>query len=123
MFHPFLGGYSRILKAIVETLGKMPEPWWGAFEARDLWFDEYGEPKDGTQANKTPIKEQLASAGYYDDPSPTRDGDPMMEPSGTRLDEVEIELLGDLLEKIMRFQPEDRIKISEVVAHPWFALE
>jgi len=47
----------------------------------------------------------------------------MVEPSGTRLDKVEIELLGDLLEKMMRYQAEDRIKISEVVAHPWFAPE
>jgi len=42
LFDPFLGGYSRILKAIVQTLGKMPEPWWGAFEARHLWFDAWG---------------------------------------------------------------------------------
>ena len=78
----------------------------------------------GTQGwKKTPIKQQLASVGYYDDPPPIRDDDPMVEQSGTRLDKVEIELLGDLLEKMMRYRPEDRMKIFEVVAHPWFALE
>jgi hypothetical protein len=72
---------------------------------------------------KTPIKQQLASVGYYDNSAPMRVGDPMVEPFGTGLDEVEIELLGDLLEKMMRYRPEDRMEVSEVVAHPWFALE
>ena len=48
---------------------------------------------------KTTIKQQLASVGYYDNPPPMRVGDPIVEPVGTGLDEVEIELLGDLLEK------------------------
>jgi len=122
LFHTFLGGDSRILKATVETFGKLPESWWSAFESRHLWFDECGEPKAGTEAMKTPIKQQLASVGYYDNP-PMRVGDSMVEPFGTGLDEVEIELLGDLLEKMMHYRPEDRITIFEVVAHPWFALE
>jgi serine/threonine-protein kinase SRPK3 len=123
LFYSLLGGHSRILKATVQTFGKLPEPWWSAFESRHLWFDERGEPKAGTEATKTPIKQQLASVGYYNNPPPTRVGDPMVEPFGTGLDEVEIELLGDLLEKMMRYRPEDRMKIFEVVAHPWFALE
>jgi serine/threonine-protein kinase SRPK3 len=56
-------------------------------------------------------------------PLVTGDDGPIMERSGTRLDDVEIEVLGDLLEKMLRYQPQDRIKMCEVVAHPWFALE
>ena len=50
-----------------------------------------------------------------------REGDgPMMEPPGTRLEEEELELLSNLLEKMLRYQPEKRITITEVVRHPWF---
>ena len=44
---------------------------------------------------------------------------PMTE-RGTRLDDDEIEVLGDLLEKMLQYRPQDRIKMCEVVAHPWF---
>jgi len=30
LFEAFLGGDDEILKEIVATLGKLPEPWWGA---------------------------------------------------------------------------------------------
>jgi len=39
------------------------------------------------------------------------------------LDKVELEVLGDLLKKMLCYQPQDKIKICEVAAHPWFALE
>lgn len=105
------------------TLGKLPEPWWGAFKDRHEWFDEDGNPKAARCANKTSIKEELANIGRQDVPLATGDDGPMMERSGTRLDDVEIELLGDLLEKMLRHQPQHRIKMCEVVFHPWFSLE
>lgn len=45
LFGAFLGGPDEIQKDIVETLGKLPEPWWSAFENHRLWFDENGMPK------------------------------------------------------------------------------
>ena len=44
----------------------------------------------------------------------------MAERFGTRLGDDEIEVLGDLLEKMLQYRPQDRIKMCEVVAHPWF---
>ncbi|KAF8962533.1 kinase-like domain-containing protein [Flammula alnicola] len=129
LFEAFLGGNDEILKEIVATLGKLPEPWWGAFENHYLWFDEDGKPKARElqqvllPAEKTSIKQKLASIGKQDAPPATGDDGPMMERPGTRLDELEIQLLGDLLEKMLRYRPQDRIKMSEVVSHPWFALE
>ena len=69
------------------------------------------------------IKQKLTDIGRRDGPPATASGDDgsMMERSGTRLDEVEIRLLGDFLERMLRLQPQDKIKMSEVVAYPWFA--
>ncbi|KAF5383682.1 hypothetical protein D9615_003640 [Tricholomella constricta] len=129
LFEAFLGGNDEVLKEIVATLGKLPEPWWGTFKNRHLWFDEDGKPKAPElqqvllPAEKTSIQQQLASIGSQDEPPATGYDGAMMERLGTRLDKVEIQLLGDLLEKMLRYRPQDRIEMSEVVGHPWFALE
>jgi hypothetical protein len=63
----------------------------------------------------------LRSIGTEDDP-PDFDEGPMVEKSRVGLDEGEVELLVDLLRKILRYRPEERIGMWEVVEHPWFAL-
>ena len=45
----------------------------------------------------------------------------MIEKTGTGIDEAEVELLADLLEKMLRYNPEARISLTEVLQHPWFA--
>jgi serine/threonine-protein kinase SRPK3 len=37
--------------------------------------------------------------------------------------EAEIDLLDDLLCKMLKHRPEDRITIDEVVCHPWFQFQ
>ncbi|KAJ3506819.1 hypothetical protein NLJ89_g6654 [Agrocybe chaxingu] len=124
LFEAFLGGDEEVLKEIVATLGKLPEPWWSAFENHHRWFDENGVPKASElqqamlPAEKTSIKQKLAGIGAQDEPPVTGSDGPMMEPLGSRLDNTEIQLLGDLLEKMLRYRPQDRITMSEVVAHP-----
>ena len=113
----------------VATLGKLPLPWWDAFGSRYLWFDEQGIPKTEElqkvllHTEKTSINQKLASIGTDDVPPVTGDDGPMMEPRGTRLDEREIELLGDLLQKMLRCRPQDRISITDVISHPWFTFK
>ena len=114
-----------ILKRIVETLGKLPDPWWGAFKERHKWFDEDGNPKATGTAKKTSIKQKLAMIGCQSAPPShhrSRSGiiDGPMTERGTRLDDDEIEVLGDLLEKMLKYRLQDRIKMCEVVAHHWF---
>lgn len=82
---------------------------------------------------KTSIKQRLAIIGAQGalPPGNSRpqarlgifDNGPMAlaERFGTRLGDDEIGVLGDLLEKILQYQPQDRIKMCrEVVAHRWF---
>jgi serine/threonine-protein kinase SRPK3 len=110
---------------MVSTLGKLPEPWWSKFENRHGWFEENGEPKVQVNgepkfpARKTSIRKLLQKIGNNDKLDSKRHG-PMMEPPGTRLEEEELELLTNLLEKMLRYRPEKRITIKEVVRHPWF---
>jgi serine/threonine protein kinase len=130
LFEPFFGCDTDILRQTVETLGRLPDPWWSSFEERAQWFEEDGEPRsveaqerDGIllQAIKSSIREKLCSIGTEDDP-PDFDEGPMVEKPGVGLDEGEAELLEDLLHKILRYRPEERIGMREVVEHPWFAL-
>ncbi|KAK6194340.1 26S proteasome regulatory subunit 6A, partial [Pestalotiopsis sp. IQ-011] len=45
---------------------------------------------------------------------------PTFEVKGS-IGQKEIDILGDLLERVLRYQPEDRLTISEVLKHDWFA--
>lgn len=85
----------------------MPRGWWDAFEQKGV-----------SEQGKTSIREKLREIGTMDG-SDGYEGR-MMEVPGTRLGEHEIELLGDLLEGMIRWRPEERVGIREVLEHPWF---
>ncbi|KZV75818.1 kinase-like protein [Peniophora sp. CONT] len=126
LFEVFFGSDIEVLVEIVSVLGRLPDPWWSAFEEHSKWFEENGEPRSQQrmgliQARKTSIRELIRSIGVGEErPTYALDG-PMIEKFGVRVDEREVELLGDLLEKMMRYRPEERIKMEEVIAHLWFA--
>ena len=61
LFESYLGGMQSVLKEIVVTLRKMPDLWWGVFKNHHLWFDKKGNPKVPGSAEKTSIKQELAS--------------------------------------------------------------
>ncbi|KAJ3795609.1 kinase-like domain-containing protein [Lentinula aff. detonsa] len=131
LFEPFLGSDVDILRQTVETLGKLPSPWWDSFEERTAWFDDQsGEPKsleeqEGAgslmKAVRSSIREKLRTVGVDDDLSYGDEG-PMMEKCGTSMREEEVELLGDLLENMLKYRPQERIGVGEVLEHPWFKM-
>lgn len=96
LFEPFLASDVDILRETVETLGKLPTPWWYSFKERTKWFDdESGEPKSmeeqeraglSLKATKSSIREKLRTVGADDDLSYGDEG-PMMEQCGTRMRE------------------------------------
>lgn len=113
LFDPFLSGDTLILKQIVETLGRFPDTWWNGWEARRTWFDETGAPKPADVqrkerafllAVKSSLHQRLREIGEQDD-APDVDEGTMIEKVGTHLDEVEVSLLADLLEKMLRYNP------------------
>ena len=128
LFELFLGNDVDILRQMVETLGRLPDPWWAAYKQRALWFEEDGQPKSEQdqeragvllKAYRSSIRAKLLEIGEQDDP-PSEDEGPMIERPGVRLHEEEVGLLEDLLEKMMKYNPEERIRIQDVVRHPWF---
>ncbi|KAF8340309.1 kinase-like domain-containing protein [Cantharellus anzutake] len=129
LFDPFLGSDTIILKQIVETLGRFPDPWWSSWQARQPWFDKTGKAKPEEEQRKegvlltaveTSLRERLREIGQWDDAPDVDEGD-MIEKTGTRLEEAEVELLGDLLEKMLRYNLQDsRTFMTEVLQHPWF---
>lgn len=132
LFEPFFASDTDILRQTVEVLGRLPDPWWSSFEERNQWFEENGEPKSAAagdqeragvfiRSSKSSIQQKLRSIGTQDEYSSADDG-PIMEKPGVKLEEEEVRLLGDLLEKMLKYDPEERITIQEVLAHPWFDL-
>jgi serine/threonine-protein kinase SRPK3 len=72
LFESFMGSDIEVLKQTVETLGRLPDAWWGAFEQRALWFDKDGKPKSEQdqdragvllKAYRTSIKMKLFEIG------------------------------------------------------------
>jgi serine/threonine-protein kinase SRPK3 len=116
LFDTFLGSDAYILSQMVSTLGKLPDPWWAAWDKRLESFTEDGEP---LRMSKTSIREQLHDIGTQDEKPWEQEGT-LIEETGTRLAEEEVELLGDLLEKMLRYRPEERLTMDEVIRHPWF---
>ncbi|APA12528.1 hypothetical protein sscle_09g072980 [Sclerotinia sclerotiorum 1980 UF-70] len=111
---------------MVQTLGKLPEPWWTMWENRSMFFDEDGEPKkiwrDGIiRANKFDLDEMIADVGAEDeeDDDPQRNCAMMLEPNGVKVPEGEALQMIDLLERILKWKPEERISIKEIMDHRW----
>ena len=112
----FASDYT-VVQDVVELLGKLPEPWWSTFKDRHEWFEEDSELNPPTV--KSSIRRRLREIGKQDDP-PKVDEGRMIETVETPLEEEEVELLGDLLEKMLKYRPEEGITIQEVVRHPRF---
>ena len=128
LFESFLGSDVDILRQTVETLGRLPDPWWAAFEDRALWFEEDGQPKSEQdqeragvllKARRSSIRAKLLEIGEQVDPPSEYEG-PMIENFELRLQEEEVALLEDLLEKMLKYLPEERIGSQDVIRHPWF---
>ncbi|KAF9783338.1 kinase-like domain-containing protein [Thelephora terrestris] len=128
LFESFLGSDVDILRQTVETLGRLPDPWWAAFEDRAQWFEEDGRPKSEQdqeragvllKARRSSIRAKLLEIGERVDPPSEYEG-PMIENPELRLHEEEAGVLEDLLEKMLKYRPEERIRIQDVVRHPWF---
>ncbi|KAJ3920571.1 kinase-like domain-containing protein [Lentinula edodes] len=118
LFDSFFPSHTEIITQMVCTLGRLPDTWWDAFKNQGQ-FEEDGRPKKNTKLLLSSIRERLCSLGRI----PASNVDPMFENTEMKVDEKEVNLLADLLEKMMRYRPEDRIRIREVVNHSWFGYD
>ncbi|KAK9247894.1 CMGC/SRPK protein kinase [Lipomyces tetrasporus] len=140
LFESFLGGPHEVILQIVETLGKLPEPWWNSWEKRHVYFDEDGKPIKGPDicfSAEHPLIGQIRDIGAEESRVITDEGtidenllkntvpaepetESIFEPRGTRLTEAEVEVFGDLLRKVLKYNPEERLQIEKIVKHAWF---
>ncbi|KAJ3892668.1 kinase-like domain-containing protein [Lentinula edodes] len=104
LFDPFFPSDTYIIPQMITTLGRLPDPWYNAFRNRAQSLEEEGQPKKSSS-----IREQLRSFGTQKR-IPGYNRGPMFEKTETKMDGKE---------KMLRYRPEDRIGIREVVNHPW----
>ncbi|KAK9358957.1 kinase-like domain-containing protein [Lipomyces starkeyi] len=121
------------------SVGKLPEPWWSSWEKHDVYFDEDGKPKNYGPNNtrmltEHPLIEQIKDIGSADNESISDetnivstnnvrtelDRDSILEPPGVRLTVEEVEVFEDLLRKVLRYNPEQRVTPSKSLKHAWF---
>ncbi|KAK9250444.1 protein kinase, partial [Lipomyces tetrasporus] len=160
LFASFLGGPHEVIRHIVQTLGKLPEPWWSSWKLRDAFFDEHGKPRkswpnDIPMAVEYPLIAHIRDIGSEDNEviadeaahirdigsegngaiadeaalgdlknivRSEPDGNPIFEPLGMRLTEAEVEAFDDLLHKVLRYHPEQRLPVKEILKHAWFTI-
>ncbi|KAF9075254.1 kinase-like domain-containing protein [Rhodocollybia butyracea] len=104
------GDRDEILSEIFQTLGKPPDTWWKTFE------------EEWTELTRCPVHSRvsLAADAIYNAPAHVENALPITEVPKVRMDEKEVDLLADLLEKMIRYRPGKRITMEEVINHPWF---
>lgn len=143
LFDTFDDNKDEYLCKMVMMLGKLPEPWWSTtWEARKLFFEDNVDG-DGCVVE---IRRELlqpdtgdeevrfqASVVQVEVPEPRSIKDAIIPglfyenrygPGGVRHDisQEETDLFSDLLMKIFRYNPEERLTASQVVDHAWFKL-
>lgn len=136
LFEPFFGSSAEILRQMVQTLGKLPEPWWSTWEHRYAYFDDQGKPKQDWEngfrlAVEYPLVQQIVDIGTEDG----EDGDDeteevektvdckedkLMEIPGTKITNDEVDLLKDLLTGILKYAPNQRLTMGNIANHDWF---
>ncbi|SPO00206.1 uncharacterized protein DNG_03054 [Cephalotrichum gorgonifer] len=136
LFSAFDNDDDDYLVAIVRILGVLPEPWWSSTWGRRKEYykdegDELGrviphreEPPlppnvsihPSVAQNARSLRDKLAPGVWYMDsglPDEVQHRD---------IPEQEIEVFADLLGKLLRYRPEDRISAEEALSHEWFTM-
>lgn len=118
LFQVFMGQYeNEVGQQIVTTLGKMPEPWWSKWTFRDAFFNKDGKPVQDGMLERVTLEDNLKEIGT-DGP----DGD---SPDDAKriLSQEEVDDLADLLDKMLKYEPSERIDIGTVLQHKWCTKE
>jgi serine/threonine-protein kinase SRPK3 len=119
---PCYGHPVYVIRDMVLLFGRLPDPWWGKFQERGQWFDETGASLPHVEhATSGTLRDALRRIGRTDNPN-RRQKTSMQDTTGAFLNKAEVEALGDLLEKMLRYRPEDRIALCHAVHHPWFGM-
>ena len=118
------------LYCMVLLLGKLSEPWWTAWEARQTWFEKDSDPqargrKSGQEgltdalhpipSEPRSIQETLAPGLWYMDMD-------IGDEKNRDIPGDEIEVFADLLGKLLQYLPQDRLTANAAQDHEWFRM-
>jgi len=121
------GEEDDVLMQLVQLFGKLPEPWWSSWEKRDLWFNEEGLPDklldNGTPAANQHTLEGFLAQGYKytyfaDGLFSGEDG----EKKSVTIPADEIKDFANLLGRMFKYQPNERITAAMAATHPWLQI-
>lgn len=136
LFASFFGGNNEIIRQIVQTFGKLPEPWWSAWGRRSIYFGDDGKPNESwpdgiALAVEYPLEAQIRDIGADDESDDQGSLEEMgcgegilksfMEQPGTRVADTEIVDLADLLRGMLKYNPVYRVSTDKALSHPRFS--
>ncbi|KAJ6023893.1 hypothetical protein N7540_004690, partial [Penicillium herquei] len=105
---------DELIAEMVRFFGKLPQAWWDKWEARSDFFDDEGNWVWGRpNAQKWSLEVALNN--------PVE----IFRPKAQRLvtSQEEQALLADLLYRIFRYEPEQRLSVDDVLNHDWFKIQ
>lgn len=102
-----------VLAEIVDTLGRLPEPWWQKWNCRDEFYEEDGRKKTEDLTEDYHEVRPLAVRIRRMRSSPPAAGD------AEQLGEEDLGGLQELLEHCFRYKPEDRVTADDILKLDW----
>ncbi|KZF24079.1 kinase-like protein [Xylona heveae TC161] len=108
IFEAHLPYADWMIKEHVETLGKLPREWWSTWEARLKWFNEDGVRVDGCIGR--PLEERFRTSIQK----------PRLEDGEVgEVCKEEKDALLALFKSMMKFRPDERPSIDEILGSEW----
>lgn len=121
LFENFMDDDDEVIMQMVPLLGKLPEPWWSSWKAREQWYEEDGTPLVNPETNKPHMLmdtlEELLSGGSISSNDPR--GKKNLA-GGFVVPIEEGKILGNLLMGILKYDPKERLSVEAVLEHSWF---
>ena len=129
LFEMFNGNPAEIIKEFVRLLGRLPDQWWQAWKGRSACFDHEAKSLQ-VHTGTSPVRGRPYLLEMMSTPvallgTPLRD-DPDRPGVRSRYRRraissmAEMEVFADLLLKMLKYNPEERMTIAESLAHPWY---
>lgn len=110
---------EELLAEIVRFFGKPPKEWWDKWETRGEFFDEKGTWIQCGDDEEWSLEATLSKPTETFLPG----ADNKQEAQKSLITpKAEQELMADLLYKLFRYEPENRLPAEEVLAHQWFKI-
>lgn len=113
LFKGFMPMADDVLFEIVDTLGLLPDPWWKKWESRAEFFEENGRKKidDLTEEYRKTRPLAMRLRQMRSSPPAAREAE--------QLGEEDLAGLQQLLERCLRYKPDDRATAQEILELDW----